>query len=231
VRVNEREKFLRMLQLQDAVNERVTPGWILVPRPWYRAMWVEAGELVGDHHGDWIWWKKKPINLAQCAIEVIDILHFGLSDIAQTYAIVGRTDPFERGADAMVVAYFAARKKGGAPEKDIPDLCERLVIETIKEKLFALPEFFDLAFACQMDLDKIYRTYVGKAVLNIFRQDHGYKEGTYRKIWGGEEDNVHLERISARLAVDAEFEVALREQLDWMYRSSAPAGEVHAARP
>jgi hypothetical protein len=26
--------------------------------------------------------------------------------------------------------------------------------------------------------------------LNRFRQDHGYKEGTYIKVWNGEEDNV-----------------------------------------
>lgn len=33
----------------------------------------------------------------------------------------------------------------------------------------------------------------GKNVLNFFRQDHGYQEGTYRKSWhDGREDNEHL---------------------------------------
>lgn len=37
---------------------------------------------------------------------------------------------------------------------------------------------------------------MGKNVLNRFRQANGYrtaiKEGTYRKLWGGREDNEHL---------------------------------------
>jgi hypothetical protein len=44
-------------------------------------------------------------------------------------------------------------------------------------------------------LDELYRLYVGKNILNRFRQDHGYKEGTYIKIWQGEEDNVVMQRI------------------------------------
>ncbi|TNF45193.1 MAG: dUTPase, partial [Epsilonproteobacteria bacterium] len=34
-----------------------------------------------------------------------------------------------------------------------------------------------------------------KNILNQFRQDHGYKEGTYIKIWNGEEDNVTMQRV------------------------------------
>lgn len=29
-------------------------------------------------------------------------------------------------------------------------------------------------------------------MLNQFRQDHGYKEGTYKKVWGGKEDNTSV---------------------------------------
>ncbi|MFT7292895.1 MAG: hypothetical protein ACI87Q_000741, partial [Pseudohongiellaceae bacterium] len=32
---------------------------------------------------------------------------------------------------------------------------------------------------------------------NFFRQDHGYKDGSYIKIWQGQEDNVHLVDILA----------------------------------
>lgn len=42
------------------------------------------------------------------------------------------------------------------------------------------------------DLESVYK---GKSLLNQFRQDHGYKEGTYKKMWTNEvgdkvEDNV-----------------------------------------
>lgn len=37
--------------------------------------------------------------------------------------------------------------------------------------------------------------YFGKNALNQFRQDNGYKEGTYKKIWKGKEDNVVMIEI------------------------------------
>jgi hypothetical protein len=39
-------------------------------------------------------------------------------------------------------------------------------------------------------------------VLNFFRQDHGYKEGSYIKLWQGREDNEHLVEILAELNSD-----------------------------
>ncbi len=32
-------------------------------------------------------------------------------------------------------------------------------------------------------------------MLNFFRQDNGYKEGTYIKVWEGREDNEHLVEV------------------------------------
>jgi len=46
-----------------------------------------------------------------------------------------------------------------------------------------------------LNLDTLYTLYVGKNILNRFRQDHGYKEGTYIKIWNGEEDNVTMQKV------------------------------------
>jgi hypothetical protein len=39
-------------------------------------------------------------------------------------------------------------------------------------------------------------------VLNFFRQDHGYQDGTYKKMWNGREDNEVLVEVMATL--DAE---------------------------
>jgi hypothetical protein len=46
-----------------------------------------------------------------------------------------------------------------------------------------------------LNLNTLYTLYVGINILNQFRQDHGYKEGTYIKIWNGEEDNVTMQRV------------------------------------
>ena len=61
------------------------------------------------------------------------------------------------------------------------------------EKLMAA--FIDVAIQSGLNLDTLYTLYVGKNILNQFRQDHGYKEGTYIKIWNGEEDNVTMQSI------------------------------------
>jgi hypothetical protein len=58
-----------------------------------------------------------------------------------------------------------------------------------------ISEFFDLVVMSGLNLDTLYRLYVGKNILNQFRQDHGYKDGSYIKIWDGEEDNVVMKRI------------------------------------
>ena len=57
--------------------------------------------------------------------------------------------------------------------------------------------FIDVAMESGLNLDKLYSLYTGKNILNQFRQDHGYKEGSYIKIWNGEEDNVTMQRILA----------------------------------
>jgi hypothetical protein len=48
---------------------------------------------------------------------------------------------------------------------------------------------------CDMEWNDLFKQYVGKNVLNVFRQDHGYKAGTYIKIWDGREDNEHLVEV------------------------------------
>ena len=64
-----------------------------------------------------------------------------------------------------------------------------------------LTNYFRVALKCGVSLDILFEKYIGKNVLNKFRQDHGYKEGSYRKIWGGKEDNEVLLEILAGGAV------------------------------
>ena len=58
-----------------------------------------------------------------------------------------------------------------------------------------IAEFFDLVVMSGLDLETLYRLYVGKNILNQFRQDNGYKDGSYIKEWNGKEDNVVMKRI------------------------------------
>ena len=62
-------------------------------------------------------------------------------------------------------------------------------------------ERFNFALGCILaickgyfgrDYDDIYYYYMGKQILTRFRQDNGYKDGTYFKNWGDLEDNEYL---------------------------------------
>ena len=72
---------------------------------------------------------------------------------------------------------------------------EALAQNSLATKSFSVALFWDLLNACEMSFDELYRQYVGKNVLNFFRQDNGYKDGSYVKQWQGREDNEHLVEI------------------------------------
>jgi len=55
--------------------------------------------------------------------------------------------------------------------------------------------FLTMSSKLNLKLPELYRLYVGKNILNKFRQDNGYKEGSYIKIWNSQEDNVVMQSI------------------------------------
>ena len=82
-----RTPILTMLNLQDSMNTRVHPEWRTQGYEWYRAIWVECAELM-DHYG-WKWWKKQQPDWEQVKLELIDIWHFGLSDLLMQHEDAG----------------------------------------------------------------------------------------------------------------------------------------------
>ena len=76
---------LRMLEtmvaLQESHNVQVASDWRSRGLPFQRAIWVECAELL-DHFG-WKWWKRQAPDLGQVKLELVDIWHFGLSQLMQ----------------------------------------------------------------------------------------------------------------------------------------------------
>ena len=66
-----------MLELQDAMNNKVNADWRNAGNEWYRAIWMESSEML-EHYG-WKWWKKQEADIMQVKLEVVDIVHFALS--------------------------------------------------------------------------------------------------------------------------------------------------------
>ena len=84
-------------------------------------------------------------------------------------------------------------------ESSLLEATEILAESCITTQSFSTSAFLGLMAASDLSFEQLYRMYVGKNVLNFFRQDHGYKDGSYIKIWDDREDNEHLSDLLVRL--------------------------------
>ncbi len=199
------KQISQMLVMQDAMNSRVSDTWRDNGYEWYRAIWVECAEML-DHHG-WKWWKHQEIDIAQVQLELVDIFHFGLSLRLMS------------GDSAKLIANELSKElHQGTAESDFKIALENLASAAVTDKAFNAKALADCMSLMNMDLDELFRQYVGKNTLNFFRQDHGYKEGSYIKEWHGEEDNEVLAKLVTTLDTGAEdFQQQLYQALEEKY--------------
>jgi dimeric dUTPase (all-alpha-NTP-PPase superfamily) len=192
-----------MLKMQDGMNSKVNPDWVVAKNNWHRAIQVEGVEAI-EHHG-WKWWKKQDCDMAQLRMELVDIWHFILSAIIQSkhgniplakMEMVAEFNLFQKSVQFDNQYY-------GLAQMSLLDKLDLLVgLAAARRTNLAL--FESLLADCGMDWTELFKQYVGKNVLNIFRQDHGYKAGTYIKVWEGREDNEHLLEILGVADLEAE---------------------------
>ena len=175
-------KLATMLEMQNAMNTKIHPQWFEQGFEWYRAIWVECAEML-DHYG-WKWWKKQTPDTEQVILELVDIFHFGIA-----MRIDGQTS-----YQALAEQLFADISQPVIAD-DFKQTLELLAGSAVMEKRFDAAAFAGCMQQIGMSLDDLYRGYVGKNTLNFFRQDHGYKDGSYIKVWNGQEDNEHLVEV------------------------------------
>ena len=201
-----KQQLATMLELQGNMNTKVHAEWRDQDFEWYRAIWVECAELL-DHYG-WKWWKKQTPDVDQIALELVDIWHFGLS------LLLLSGDDLETIGD-RVIAGFADQQGSDDFASDL----EEFTAQTLVTKEFDIAGFARLMDGINMDFETLYVGYVGKNVLNFFRQDNGYKDGSYYKQWCGKEDNEHLVEIVAQLDTSAaSFKDDLYSQMQSTYQ-------------
>ena len=172
-------KLVVMLEMQNAMNTKVHEQWFSQGFEWNRAIWVECAEML-DHYG-WKWWKKQTPDTEQVILELVDIFHFGLS-----LRIDGETSYLE------LAKQLEEEMSSPKTADDFKQTLEILAASAVADKTFNAAAFAGCMLQIGMNIDDLYRGYVGKNTLNFFRQDHGYKDGSYIKVWNGKEDNEHL---------------------------------------
>ncbi|WP_251358176.1 dUTP diphosphatase [Kangiella sp. TOML190] len=168
-----------MLEMQNAMNTKVNDNWFEQGFEWYRAIWIECGEML-EHYG-WKWWKHQQPDAEQVKMELVDIFHFGLSS-----RIDGQMDYSD------IAAELAEELSEPLVKEDFKQTLEVLAGQAVMYQHFDGTSFAGCMQQMEMPFEELYKSYVGKNTLNFFRQDHGYKEGSYIKEWNGREDNEYL---------------------------------------
>lgn len=187
-----------MFSLQDRMNRVVNPDWAQAGYPWSRAILVEGVELL-EHYNRWKWWKKNTQpDLGQCQLELVDIWHFALS-----YWMVrfGSTDAKDWVLNEAAMRRVALAQERAAATERSDETFNRGVealVGAAAQGLFDTDAFFVLCAQVDLSFEQLYAQYLGKNLLNVFRQRYGYKTGRYLKDWNGVEDNVVLEQIMAQ---------------------------------
>jgi len=216
-----KDQALTMLSLQARMNAKVDPDWVQARYPYLRAVAIEGAEAI-EHHG-WKWWKKQDKDLPQLQMELIDIWHFILSEILLRNE-GDEEEPLAALLTAMQEISTQTEFEVDGESYQLADLdllrkLELMIALSVLRRI-ELPLFASIMADCEMDWMELYRQYVGKNVLNMFRQDNGYKSGSYLKEWHGREDNEYLVEIIHRLDADAaDFEERVYAELAEAYPS------------
>jgi len=203
------DKLLLMLQLQNSLNDATngeawTKGTTKNGRTinWKRCIYMECAEMVDSF--SWKHWKSlnQAADWDNLQIEVIDVWHFILSLAIEDYSKNLKGQIENLAIDISQLESFSKIEKTNkifADQDDVIAKVEDLMISSLSKETLDLDnmfsDFFDLVLLSGLDLESLYRLYVGKNILNQFRQDHGYKDGSYVKTWAGQEDNVVMKKI------------------------------------
>ena len=179
--MNERTIILEMLKMQQSLNDETNGlGWEngytnknkLIS--WRRCIYMECAELIDSFA--WKHWKSIDAKTDEqnLRIEVVDIWHFIMSLALQIYK----------------------SKQLGGIEALADDICQASGFSDFcKEPLSIEDEsIYEIMNDVEM-LYSLYECYIAKNVLNRFRQNNGYKEGSYKKNWNGREDNEVMSEI------------------------------------
>lgn len=207
-----------ILDMQNNMNSTINPEWATLNWDFMRASCLESAEAI-EHHG-WKWWKFQECDLAQLQMEIIDVWHFYLSHYLQSH-----------GGDKALTLHSIRQDYEAQINKEVLfdgklynlsniPLLEKidLLVGLSAAKRTNINLFLNIANECKLTWSDIYKQYIMKNILNLFRQKHGYKQGTYLKEWFGREDNVWLVEEANKLdSTKPDFNIVLWDNLETVY--------------
>lgn len=193
--------FEIIVELQHQFNKQVFEDYLKRGLNWNSAIIAESGELL-DSLG-YKWWKKQTPDMDNVKVEAIDLLHFVISEYVQNIGIDETIDRFNK--------YFTTDEI----VKDTPLI---LLVDMLNYRDWERFEILKAMFEqLNMTNEDVYIAYIVKNCLNKFRQDNGYKDGSYIKDWNGKEDNIIAYKIAEEWGADEELFSLLYRDLETYY--------------
>ncbi|HIC78151.1 MAG TPA: dUTPase [Sulfurovum sp.] len=200
-------QILQMLELQQQLNdatngenweEGITKNGKKID--WRRCIYLEAAELIESY--PWKHWKNidaKP-DYENIKIELVDIWHFVMSEALRLYKVNNLGNIEELSQNIMAMQSY---KNLENPKDSELDSYEQIaLVEEMMRVLFCsddidqlINSFLEVTSKLGLNLSTLYALYIGKNILNKFRQENGYKDGSYIKTWNGQEDNVVMQNL------------------------------------
>ncbi len=153
---------------------------------WHRCIYMEALEAIDSFN--WKHWKdiNNDPDWENLVVELIDLWHMIMSELIRLKD------------ESYANKYLNTETSGDFNTESLVENLEKIISISVNNtktaELSAIREVTDLLFNALshvgVDTEDLYKRYVVKNQLNAFRQNHGYKNGSYVKFWGEVEDNV-----------------------------------------
>ncbi len=192
------EQISRTVALQKAANDIAKPDWLVNPPNYLRAAKMETVEAI-DHLCSWKWWKANKPDYHNAAMEMVDALHFIISE--ELVRFKGNTQAVSN----LLLTYFNMPIDYNAIALMTPEDANQ-VLDTMDMDFTSgninYSRFFVACVFLGLKPDQLLSWYSGKNALNNFRQANGYKSGTYIKNWFDKEDNDYLIQIIESLTAE-----------------------------
>jgi len=219
------KKLVTMFEMQEALNVHTNGAKYKETHicaktgksiDYRRCAWMETAEFVDSF--DWKHWKHGKDDIENAKTELVDIWHFLMAS-----ELIGDGTPSDILLD-ILASILWQKSKSSDTEVPIFATAEAFIGSLIDRRNPIFPAsdelnpnnpfciFLDLCNSVHLSFDELYQRYIVKNTLNIFRQDNGYADGSYIKIWETKaEDNVFAvefaEKLSDGLSKDRLYDV------------------------
>ncbi len=203
------EQARTLVEYQASANDVMSTAWRTSGNTaiaYFRAANVELFESLIEI--GYKWWKGEgAIDTAKVTQELVDALHFVLSDHIRTIM----TKNEARGEEAalsfvvsslvsirepelkLIGAYAGHRGALAISDLTIQDIIEQAMFQYLRDGYASMGWLAILFERLEVQADQIFGYYLAKNTLNKFRTANGNGEGTYGQIWADREDSDFLQ--------------------------------------